>query len=96
MWDAGDYVIVTNADKLVVTWNKMALKTYYRYSGYKGNVKSYSLKWMMANRPLRVLELAVKGMLPKNKMRKGRLARLKLFKDDQHPYADKNPETLGN
>lgn len=93
--DTGDYVVVTNADKIVVTGNKLATKTYYRYSNYKGNLKSYTLKWMMEHRPLRVLELAVRWMLPKNKQRKLRMARLKLFAGDEHPYNDKNPQSLG-
>ncbi len=88
-WDTGDYIVVTNADKIVVTWNKLATKMYYRYSWYKGNLKSFTLKWMMEHKPLRVLELAVRWMLPKNKMRKIRMARLKLFAWDDHPYADK-------
>jgi len=92
--DTGDYIVVTNADKIVVTGNKLATKTYYRYSGYKGNLKSFTLKWMMEHKPLRVLELAVRGMLPKNKMRKLRMKRLKLYADDNHPYADKNPQSL--
>jgi len=92
--DTGDYVVVTNADKIVVTGNKLATKKYYRYSGYKGNLKTFTLKWMMEHKPLRILELAVRGMLPKNKMRKLRMKRLKLYTDDQHPYADKNPQSL--
>ncbi len=92
--DTGDYVIVTNADKIVTTWNKLATKKYYRYSGYKGNLKTFTLKWMMEHKPLRVLELAVRGMLPKNKLRKLRMKRMKLYADDQHPYADKNPLAL--
>ncbi len=94
MRDTWDYVIVTNVDKLVVTWNKLATKKYYRYSGYKGNVKSYTLKHMMAKHPERVLSLAVKWMLPKNKLRKPRLWRLKIFLWDDHVYSDKNPESL--
>jgi large subunit ribosomal protein L13 len=93
-WDTGDYIVVLNADKIVVTWNKLATKMYYRYSGYKGNLKSFTLKWMMEHKPLRVLELAVRGMLPKNKLRKIRMARLKLFTGEDHPYADKNPLSL--
>lgn len=94
-WDTGDYVVVTNADKIVVTGNKLGTKMYHRYSGYKGNLKSYTLKWMMEHKPLSVLQLAVKGMLPKNKQRKIRLARLKLFAHNQeHPYADKQLQEL--
>jgi len=92
--DMGDYVVVTNADKIAVTGNKLATKKYFRYSWYKGNLKTYTLKWMMENKPLRVLELAVRGMLPKNKMRKLRMARMKLFDSAEHVYADKNPKDL--
>ncbi len=92
--DTWDYVVVTNVDKIVVTWNKLATKKYYRYSWYKGNLKTFTLGWMRENKPLRVLELAVRGMLPKNKQRKIRMARLKLYLDTAHPYDDKNLQSL--
>lgn len=90
MRDTWDYVVVVNADKFQVTWNKIATKKYYRYSGFKWNVKSYTLKHMISQHPLRVIEYAVKWMLPKNKMRKPRLSRLKMFAAwFPHPYDDK-------
>ena len=92
--DTGDYVVVINAGKTVVTGNKLATKQYHRYSNYKGNLKSFTLKWMMEHKPLRVIELAIRGMLPKNKLRKPRMARLKLFAGTDHPYADKNLQPL--
>lgn len=94
MWDTWDYVVVTNVDKIVVTWNKLATKKYYRYSWYKWNVKSYTLKHMMNKHPERVLNLAVKWMLPKNKLRKNRLSRLKISLWDEHKYSDKNLKEL--
>ena len=90
--DMGDYVIVTNAAKVVFTGRKMKQKMYYHHTGYLGNLKELSLKQMMAKDPSRVIKLAVQGMLPKNKLRAGRLKRLKVFNEDQHPYADKLKE----
>lgn len=93
-WDCGDYVVVTNADKIVVTWNKMINKIYYRYSGHKGNLKETPLHRMIQKHPTRALELAVKWMLPKNKMRSDRLKKLKLLEWINHPYAQFAPATL--
>lgn len=78
-WDAWDFVVVQNVDKMVYTGNKGVQKKYYRYSGYKGNVKSLDLETLMQKDPSKVLWYAVKWMLPKNKLRKKRLARLKSF-----------------
>jgi len=87
MRDCGDFVVVTNVEKMVFTGNKMAAKIYYRHSGYKGHLKELMLQQMMTRDPRRVLELAVKGMLPKNKHRDARLHKLKLFVGAEHPYA---------
>lgn len=93
-WDCGDFVVVNNVDKMKFTWNKLFDKMYYRYSWYKGNLKSSSLEEMMAKTPDRVLWTAVKGMLPKNKMRKRRLKRLKMSSWVSDKYNYLNPEVV--
>lgn len=92
--DCWDYVIVLNADKLVVTWNKMIDKIYYRHSGYKGHLRETPLHRMIEKHPLRVIELAIKWMLPKNKQRKERLKKLKAFIGSDHPYSQFSPKDL--
>ncbi len=87
--DGGDYVVVINAANIRVTGRKMKQKMYYHHTGYLGNLKELSLAQMMGKDPRKVIELAVKRMLPKNKLQQQRMARLKVFNDDQHPYADK-------
>ena len=76
--DCGDFVVVENADKIRATGKKLEEKMYYTYSGYKGNIKSMPLKDMLKKKPHRVLELAVRGMLAKNKLRDRRMKRLKV------------------
>lgn len=87
-WDNGDYVVVTNADKISTTGYKLEAKKYFRYSGYKGNVKSRTLKEMYTEKPQDILMFAVRGMLPKNKLRANKMKRLKLFVGADHPYAN--------
>lgn len=77
-WDCGDFVVVENIEKIRVTGKKMDEKIYYTYSGYKGNVKSMSFKEMIKKKPHRVMEIAVRGMLSKNKLRDKRMKRLKV------------------
>ena len=77
--DNGDYVIVTNCDKFKVTGKKMTDKMYYRHTGYLGGLKEISLENLLNKKPFKALEFAVSGMLPKNKLRKGMISRLKLF-----------------
>ena len=83
----GDYVIVVNADKIRVTGRKRDQKLYYRHSGYVGNLKTFKLGDMLENRPERVIELAVKGMLPRNNQGRRMLRRLKVYAGDTHPHA---------
>ena len=83
----GDFVVVVNAAKLRVTGRKFMQKTYYRHSGYVGNLKSFLLRDMMESKPDRVLQLAVKGMLPKTKRGRDMLRRLKIYAGDSHPHA---------
>ena len=82
----GDHVVVVNMDKVRVTGDKLLQKTYYRHSGYVGNLKSFILRDMLEDHPDRVLQLAVKGMLPRNKMGREMLKRLKVYAGDTHPH----------
>ncbi len=82
----GDYVVVINASKIRVTGRKLLQKTYYRHSGYTGNLKSTILRDMLENHPDRVIKLAVKGMLPTTKRGREMLGRLKVYPDQTHPH----------
>ena len=82
----GDFVVVTNAADIRVTGNKLDDKMYYRHSGYVGNIKTFRLRELMESRPDRVLELAVKGMLPKNHQGRQMLRRLKVYNGPEHPH----------
>lgn len=82
----GDFVVVLNAANIRVTGKKMDQKLYYRHSGYVGNLKTFKLADMMKNRPERVIELAVKGMLPKNHNGRQMLRHLKVYAGDTHPH----------
>jgi len=84
--DIGDYVIVVNADKVQVTGNKAKQKVYYRHSGYPGGLKSITLEKMMQTHPTRVIEHAVKGMLPHNRLGAKMLKKLKVYAGDAHPH----------
>lgn len=84
--DGGDYVIVTNARNLVVTGQKETTKTYYRHSGYPGNLRQKSLREQREVDPCKIINWAVRGMLPKNKLRPDRLARLKVYDGPDHPH----------
>ncbi|MDD3145603.1 MAG: 50S ribosomal protein L13 [Candidatus Gracilibacteria bacterium] len=92
--DNGDYVIVTNCDKFVVTGKKLTDKIYYRHSGYLGGLKEISLENLLNKKPMRALELAIAGMLPKNRLKKGMLSRLKLFTGDEHTFVAQKPELI--
>jgi len=87
--DAGDYVIITNADGLKISGNKNLQKMYHHFSGYPGGISSTNFRDLFAKDPEKVLKLAVWGMLPKNKLRAKFMKRLKVFRDSNHPYADK-------
>lgn len=92
--DNGDYVVVTNAEKLVVTGNKMVEKKYYRHSGYAGNLKELRLEEVIEKDPSRAIREAVKGMLPKNKLAADRLKRLRVFAGAEHTHAAQNPKEI--
>ena len=89
--DCGDYVVVINADQLVATGNKMADKMYYRHSQYPGSLKETNLTDMITKDSTEVIRLAVKGMLPKNKLMDERLKRLKIYKGEEHNHAAQKP-----
>ncbi len=82
----GDHVVVTNATKVRITGKKLLQKTYYRHSGYVGNLKTFILRDMLDDHPERVIQLAVKGMLPRNKRGRQMLGRLKVYTGDTHPH----------
>ena len=87
--DSGDYVVVVNATKIKVSGRKAENKLYYRHSGYPGGFKKVTFNQQMAKDPTQIIRHAVEGMLPKNKLRDQRLARLKIFIDKKHNYEDK-------
>jgi len=84
--DNGDYVVAINSDKIKVTGKKLADKIYYSHSGFPGGLKAISLGELLAKDSRKVIEKAVKGMLPKNKHQQNRQRRLKIFANDKHPY----------
>lgn len=84
--DGGDYVVVINAKEVVVTGNKRLGKTYYTHSQFPGGLKEEKFEKLIERRPQSVIETAVRGMLPKNKLRDPRMSRLKVFAGTQHPY----------
>ncbi len=92
--DNGDYVVITNAAKLKVTSDKLLKKTYYRHSGYPGNLRSKTLAEKMDESPSEVVRLAIRGMLPVNKLRDGRLARLKIYDGPEHENTAQKPEKI--
>ena len=89
--DTGDYVIVINADKVQLTGNKAAKKSYWRYSGWLGGLKTESFEEAMAKHPERVIEHAVKGMLPKTTLGRQQFGKLKVYAGPEHPHAAQNP-----
>ena len=92
--DCGDYVIVINAEKIRVTGQKMDQKMYYRHSGYPGGLKTISLRDQLKKRPERVIEAAVRGMLPKNRLGRRIRAKLKVYAGPDHPHAAQKPQPL--
>jgi large subunit ribosomal protein L13 len=92
--DTGDYIIVVNADKVHVTGNKASDKIYYHHTGYIGNLKSASFDQMQAKAPGRVIELAVKGMLPKNPLGRAMYRKLKVYAGPDHNHSAQQPKPL--
>ncbi len=92
--DVGDYVIVINCDKVRVTGRKLDQERYYRHSGYPGGLRSRSLREQMEKYPERVIESAVRGMLPKNKLGRQMIKKMKVYKGDSHPHAAQKPKVF--
>ena len=92
--DTGDFVIVVNAEKIAVTGSKLDSKMYYRHSGYPGGLKQRTLREQLERRPTEVLRVAVKGMLPKNRLARQQITKLKIYAGPVHPHEAQAPKTL--
>jgi len=92
--DVGDFVIVVNADKISVTGKKLEDKLYYRHSGYPGGLRTRTLAEMLERRPEEVIRKAVKGMLPRNRLARQQLRKLKVYAGPDHPHAAQKPEPM--
>ncbi len=92
--DCGDFIIVINADKVVLTGRKWDQKMYYRHSGYMGGLKETTAKKLREDKPENLIRFAVKGMLPKNRLGSDLLRKLKVYAGDQHPHTAQQPEVL--
>lgn len=92
--DTGDFVVIVNAANIKVTGQKLTDKKYYRHSGYPGGLHEASLKDVLANNPERAMQEAIRGMLPVNKLRDGRLQRLKIYAGAEHNHAAQKPEAI--
>jgi large subunit ribosomal protein L13 len=92
--DVGDFVIVVNAEKIVVTGKKREDKLYWRHSGYPGGIKSQTLGDLLERRPEEVIRRAVKGMLPRNRLARAQLRKLKVYAGPEHPHKAQKPEQL--
>ncbi|HEX5468971.1 MAG TPA: 50S ribosomal protein L13 [Gaiellaceae bacterium] len=92
--DTGDFVVVVNAEKIAVTGNKLETKRYYRHSGYPGGLRSRTLAEQLDRRPTEVIRTAVKGMLPRNRLARQQLTKLKVYAGPEHPHEAQNPKPL--
>ncbi|HEV3228566.1 MAG TPA: 50S ribosomal protein L13 [Solirubrobacteraceae bacterium] len=92
--DTGDFVVVVNAEKVTVTGNKRAQKRYYRHSGYPGGLKSRTFEEMQSRRPEEIIRLAVKGMLPRTRLGRKQLTKLKIYAGPDHPHEAQKPEPM--
>ena len=92
--DTGDFVVVINAEKVAVTGKKLTDKKYYRHSGYPGGIKERTLQQQLDWRPEEVLRMAVRGMLPKNRLGRQQLGKLKIYAGGEHPHTAQKPEPL--
>ena len=92
--DTGDYIVVINAEKVRVTGNKASAKTYYRHTGYPGGIKSITFEKLIQRSPERVIEIAVKGMLPKNRLGRAMFRKLKVYAGSEHRHAAQQPQPL--
>ena len=94
--DTGDFVVVVNGGNIAVTGNRLDDKLYRRHTGYPGGLKAITLRRMMEKHPERVIRFAVKGMLPKSKLGRQMLKKLKVYADSEHPHGAQRPRQLGN
>jgi large subunit ribosomal protein L13 len=92
--DTGDFVVVVNAEKISVTGNKRSDKLYRRHSGYPGGLKTRTLQEMLDRRPEEVIRLAVKGMMPRNRLARKQLTKLKIYAGPDHPHTAQKPQTM--
>lgn len=92
--DCGDYVVVVNAEKIAVTGNRMDTKKYYRHSGYPGGLREMTMREQLEKHPQRVIELAVRGMLPKNRLGRKMFKKLKVYAGTEHPHHAQQPVPL--
>lgn len=92
--DTGDYIVVINADKFVVTGNKLANKQYHRFTGYIGNLKTTNLETLLAEHPTRPVKMAVKGMMPKGPLGRVMFKKLKVYAGSDHPHTAQQPQPL--
>ncbi len=92
--DTGDYIVVVNAEKVAVTGRKAEQKTYYRYTGYIGNMKSTTFEKLVQRAPERILQLAVKGMMPKNRLGREMIKKLKVYAGAEHAHQAQQPQPL--
>jgi len=92
--DGGDFVVIINAEKIKVTGNKYEDKKYYRHTGYPGGIKETNLKQMMESKPERVLEKAIKGMLPHTKLGRALFRKLKVYAGSNHPHSAQDPKVF--
>ncbi len=92
--DTGDYIVIINAEKVAVTGNKMSDKMYHHHTGYIGNLKSISLEKLLARKPEKVIQNAVKGMMPKGPLGRAMLSKLKIYAGPEHPHAAQQPQAL--
>jgi large subunit ribosomal protein L13 len=92
--DTGDFVVVINAEKIAVTGNKRAEKRYYRHSGYPGGLKSRTLEEMLQRRPEEVIRIAVKGMMPRNRLARKQITKLKVYAGADHPHVAQKPQPM--
>jgi len=92
--DNGDFIVVTNAEKIRLTGNKLNDKKYYRHTGYVGGIKEMNAKELLAKSPTSLITAAVKGMLPKNKLGRAQLKKLKVYAGKDHPHAAQQPAAL--
>lgn len=92
--DTGDYIVITNAEKITVTGNKFSDKMYHHHTGYPGGIKSVNFEKLQERNPVKIIELAIKGMLPKNPLGREMYRKLKVYAGSEHPHTAQQPRKL--